>query len=97
MRLRVRLTFAEPWSQVIPEVARQCGLSVDDYCRRAVMLVTKDGIENGEKQDGQHDSASTVSLGDSASPSELPDSDSTVLSDQADQGIVSEASGSVNP
>jgi hypothetical protein len=50
MRLKVRLQFVEPWSSILPEVAKQCKMTVDDYCRRAVQLVTKQGLEEGERQ-----------------------------------------------
>lgn len=53
MRMRVRLTFKEPWSTVIAEVAKQCNMSVDDYCRRAVQVLTKQGLDEGEKQHGE--------------------------------------------
>jgi hypothetical protein len=56
MRLKARLNFAEPWSGIIPEVAKQCGMTVDQYCERAVMLVTKQGLEGGE----QHNDGGTT-------------------------------------
>ena len=53
MRLKVRLKLQEPWASIIPEVAKQCNMSVEDYCRRAVQLVTKQGIEEGEKRNAE--------------------------------------------
>ena len=42
MRLRVRVTFKEPWSNLIPEVAKHCGLTVEEYCMRAALLITQE-------------------------------------------------------
>jgi hypothetical protein len=53
MRLKVRLKLQEPWASIIPEVAKQCNMTVEDYCRRAVQLVTKQGIEEGEKRNAE--------------------------------------------
>lgn len=53
MRLKARLNFTGQWSQIIPEVAKQCGMTVDQYCERAVMLVTKQGLEGGESNTTQ--------------------------------------------
>lgn len=50
MKLKVRLQFIEPWSTIIGEVAKQCNMSVDEYCRRAVQVLTKQGLEEGERQ-----------------------------------------------
>ena len=50
MRLRVRVTFKEPWSNLIPEVAKHCGLTVEEYCMRAALLITQEGLREGEKQ-----------------------------------------------
>lgn len=52
MRMKVRLTFVEPWSSIIAEVAKQCNMTVDEYCRRAVQVLTKQGLDEGER-DGQ--------------------------------------------
>lgn len=56
MKLKVRIKFAEPWSHIIPEVAKQCNMSVEDYCRRAVQVLTKQGLDEGEKHNGQSES-----------------------------------------
>jgi hypothetical protein len=48
MRLKCRLNFIEPWSTIIPDVAKQCGLSVEEYCRRAVQVITRQGLEDVE-------------------------------------------------
>ena len=56
MRLKVRLNFSHQWSEIIPEVAKQCGMTVDQYCERAVMLITKQGLEGGE----QHNDSGTT-------------------------------------
>lgn len=56
MRLKTRLNFIEPWSTIIPEVAKQCGMSVENYCARAVMLVTKQGLEGGKDGSGSEES-----------------------------------------
>ena len=51
--LKARLKFKAPWDSILVEVARQCGMTVDQYCERAVMLVTKQGIEGGESSTTQ--------------------------------------------
>ena len=54
--LKARLKFKAPWDAIVVEVAKQCKLSVDQYCERAVMLVmfvTKQGIEGGESNTTQ--------------------------------------------
>lgn len=53
MRMKVRMTFIEPWSTIINEVAKQCNMSVDEYCRRAVQVLTKQGLDDGGKEDGK--------------------------------------------
>lgn len=53
MQLKVRMKFVEPWSTIINQVAKQCNMSVDEYCRRAVQVLTKQGIEDGEKENGK--------------------------------------------
>lgn len=49
MQLKSRLKFVDPWSHLILEAAKQCGVSVDEYCTRAVMLTTRNGFQSGEK------------------------------------------------
>ena len=56
--LKARLKFKAPWDSILVEVARQCGMTVDQYCERAVMLVTKQGIEGGS--DGSRSQESSV-------------------------------------
>lgn len=46
MRLKCRLNFIEPWSTIIPDVAKQCNMTVEEYCRRAVQVITKQGLES---------------------------------------------------
>lgn len=49
MRLKVRVKFREPWASILPEVAKQCNMSIEEYCRRAVQVLTKQGIEEGNR------------------------------------------------
>ena len=81
MRLRVRVTFKEPWSNLIPEVAKHCGLTVEEYCMRAALLITQEGLKEGERQ---VEPTSTDLAGD-AVPSDAAssDTDSNALADSA--------------
>lgn len=80
MRLKVRLKFQEPWTEIIPEVAKQCNMTVEDYCRRAVQVLTKQGLEEGEKQNAKSESGN--SAGDGAEKRTSSTTDSNALSDQ---------------
>lgn len=57
MRLKVHVKFKDPWAAIIPEVAKRCNMTVEEYCRRAVQVLTKQGIEEGERRakSGTHD------------------------------------------
>ena len=83
MKLKVRIKFADPWAQVIPEVASQCGMTVEEYCRRAVQVLTKQGLDEGEKQNGKSGpndpsrNADTVRASHAASSNALANPQST--------------------
>lgn len=83
MRLKVRLKFQEPWAEIIPVVAKQCNMTVEDYCRRAVQVLTKQGLEEGERQHAQSESGNPagngdqVRAGDVTNSNALPNSAST--------------------
>lgn len=53
MRLNVHIKFDDQWRIILNEVAKQCGMSVDKYCERAVMLATKKGVEDGQREQEQ--------------------------------------------
>jgi hypothetical protein len=53
MRLKVKLKFVEPWSEIISQVAKHCNMTEEEYCRRAVQVLTKQGLEEGEKQNAK--------------------------------------------
>lgn len=74
--LKARLKFKAPWDIILVEVARQCGMTVDQYCEKAVMLVTKQGLEGGK--DGSRSQESGLADGP-ISPSQ--DDTSTTLAD----------------
>ena len=61
MRLKVKLKFQEPWSGIISQVAKHCNMTEEEYCRRAVQVLTKQGLEEGEKN---AKSRTTVPQGD---------------------------------
>lgn len=77
MRLKVKLKFQEPWSSIITKVAEQCNMTEEEYCRRAVQVLTKQGLEEGEKQNaksGTNDlagNAETIRTGDDANSNAL--------------------------
>lgn len=80
MRLKVRLKFQEPWSEIIPVVAEQCNMTVEEYCRRAVQVLTKQGLEEGEKQNAKSESRNSAGNGDQARSSSV--TNSNALADQ---------------
>lgn len=80
MQLKVRMKFIEPWSSVIVQVAKQCNMSVDEYCRRAVQVLTKQGLEEGERQ---NEPGITDLAGDAAEVRPGPTIDSNALADTA--------------
>ena len=82
MRLRVQLEFPSRYAGLIREAARQCQMSETEFCNRAVLLITFQGME--EVIDGsEHKPEAGVPAGDStdvspsgdASPDSLPDSE----------------------
>lgn len=77
MRLKVKLKFQEPWSEIIPVVAQQCNMTVEEYCRRAVQVLTKQGLEEGEKQNAE--SRSNDPAGNATSVRTSSASDSNAL------------------
>jgi hypothetical protein len=79
MRLKVRLKFADPWAQIIPEVAKQCNMTVEDYCRRAVQVLTKQGLEEGERRNAESESGNPA--GDAAQARTGHATDSNALPD----------------
>lgn len=79
MQLKVRVKFKEPWSSIIPEVAKQCNLTIEEYCRRAVQVLTKQGIEEGERR-GK--SGSNESQGDGIEMGAGPSVDSHALANE---------------
>lgn len=80
MRLKVRLKFQEPWAEIIPVVAEQCNMTVEEYCRRAVQVLTKQGLEEGEKQNAKSESGNLA--GDGAEKRPSTTSDSNALSNE---------------
>lgn len=74
MRLKVKLKFQEPWAEIIPEVAKQCNMTVEDYCRRAVQVLTKQGLEEGERQHAQSESGNLAGDGVEVRASSIADS-----------------------
>lgn len=80
MRLKVRLKFQEPWAEIIPVVAEQCNMTVEEYCRRAVQVLTKQGLEEGEKQNAKSESGNPTGDGIEARTSTT--SDSNALSNE---------------
>jgi len=74
MRLKVRMKFQEPWSEIIPVVAKQCNMTVEEYCRRAVQVLTKQGLEEGEKQNAESGTTNPAGDGIEARPSHATDS-----------------------
>lgn len=81
MRLKVRMKFQEPWSEIIPVVAKQCNMTVEEYCRRAVQLLTKQGLEEGEKQNAE--SGTTNPEGDGIEARSSTAIDSNALAHEA--------------
>lgn len=88
MRLKTRLNFIEPWSTIIPDVAKQCGMSVEEYCRRAVQVITKQGLDTevvAETSEVGEEHAREELLHDSGTSqevSQLQDTNSATLPDQ---------------
>lgn len=80
MRLKVKLKFQEPWTEIIPEVAKQCNMTVEEYCRRAVQVLTKQGLEEGDKQNAKSESGNLA--GDGVEVRASSTTDSNALSDQ---------------
>lgn len=74
MRLKVKLKFQEPWSEIIPVVAKQCNMTVEEYCRRAVQVLTKQGLEEGEKQNAESESRNPAGDADQARASYVTNS-----------------------
>ena len=58
--LKARLKFKAPWDSILVDVARQCGLTVDQYCERAVMLITRQGLDQGEEHGSRSQESSVV-------------------------------------
>lgn len=82
MRLKVRLKFQEPWSNIIPVVAEQCNMTVEEYCRRAVQVLTKQGLEEGERQNAKSESRNPAGDGTEKRPGHV--TDSNALADSKD-------------
>lgn len=80
MRLKVRLKFQEPWAEIIPVVAEQCNMTVEEYCRRAVQVLTKQGLEEGEKQNAKSESGNPA--GDGVEVRASSTTDSNALSNE---------------
>jgi len=87
MRLKVRLKFQEPWSEVIPVVAKQCNMTVEEYCRRAVQVLTKQGLEEGEKQNAESESGNPAGDGAAARAGHVTDSNALADSKDNQSGI----------
>lgn len=79
MKLKVRLNFVEPWATIIPQCAEQCKMTVDEYCRRAVQVLTKQGLEEGASDEG-----SNVPSGDGLEVRAGDGTDSAALADKKD-------------
>jgi len=60
MRLKVKLKFQEPWSDIISKVAKHCNMTEEEYCRRAVQVLTKQGLEEGDKQNAKSESRNSA-------------------------------------
>lgn len=58
--LKARLKFKAPWDAIIVDVARQCGMTVDQYCERAIMLITRQGLDQGEEHGSGSQESSVV-------------------------------------
>lgn len=80
MRLKVKLKFIEPWSQVISQVAKQCNMTPEEYCRRAVQVLTKQGLEEGERRNAKP--TSTNSAGDASQVRTSDVTDSNALANE---------------
>jgi len=79
MRLKVKLKFVEPWSEIISKVAKSCNMSEEEYCRRAVQVLTKQGLEDGERERNAK-SESRNSAGDATQARTSNVTDSNALS-----------------
>jgi hypothetical protein len=89
--MKVKLQFNSQWAGIINEVARQCGLTVDTFCERAVMLTVREGIAiTKEEENGVDNTTSTVIEGTDAEVRSVPDADSPALPEQADASSVPE-------
>lgn len=97
MRMSVKLKFSSQWANILNRVAQQCNMTVDQYCERAVMLITKQGLEQGQKQmeteqgvtdDGTStagdDSTHGITQSDTRETLVGVSTDSAALSDQTD-------------
>lgn len=82
MRLKVRLKFQEPWSSIISQVAKHCNMTEEDYCRRAVQVLTKQGLEEGERQNAESKSRNPAGDGTEKRTSHV--TNSNALADSKD-------------
>lgn len=80
MKMKVKLQFVEPWTTIISQVASQCNMSVDEYCRRAVQVFTKNGLEQGVQE---YESAPTDAQGNGTEVRASHATDSNALADSS--------------
>lgn len=84
MRMKVRISLDGQTAAVIEEVAKQCGLTVNEYCRRAVVIYTAQGIEQGKREAEEEHArvGNDVSSGDGETVRAGTSADSHALADQ---------------
>ena len=94
MQLKVKLSFSDQERVIITDFAKQIGMNVPEFCKRAVFYSINDSYKRAEVLRGQ--SQDRNSVGDTAEGLSVEQSsDSSTLADQKD--TLANASGSGAP
>lgn len=97
VKLKIDLKYTGQAVTLINEAAKQCNMTVDDFAYRAVLLMVRQGFEEGKRQtelearkatDEQHNPVSTVPSGISEADISVPSSGSNALPNTQTSTIV---------
>lgn len=86
MRTKISYRINSELAEVVRAVSAQCGLSMDEYCKRAMILITQQGLDEGRLHGAGNNTTGSNSEGDTGSVGLSRSSDTAALSDTSDAG-----------